>query len=131
MEDLKARVAYLRGLAEGMKLDSGDPQGKMLHEVIATLDLMADAIEELSAETEDIDEYLEQLDEDVRDLEAEVFGDEGIVEVTCPHCGETVCIDEELGEDESMDLRCPNCGELIYEYEEAEEEEGEEPQKED
>ncbi|HHV78957.1 MAG TPA: AraC family transcriptional regulator [Firmicutes bacterium] len=115
MEDLKARVAYLRGLAEGMKLESSSPNGKLLHEVITVLDQVADAISELNDTADDIDEYLEKLDDDLRELEEEVYGEEGVIEVTCPHCGETVCVDEDLDEDENLELRCPNCGELIYE----------------
>ena len=41
---MKEKVAYLKGLAEGMNI-GGEGQGKLLNAMISTMDEMADAID--------------------------------------------------------------------------------------
>ena len=119
---MKEKVAYLRGLAEGMEI-GGDNQGKLLKLMIETMDEMAASLDdnELSLQELDecIDDIYEELDtiedyvfEDEEDDEGEdYFDDEDFVEVECPHCGETVYFDQEMLQGD--DLICPNCNETI------------------
>ena len=119
---MKEKVAYLRGLAEGMEI-GGDNQGKLLKLMIETMDEMAASMDdnELSLQELDecIDDIYEELDtiedyvfEDEEDDEDEdYFDDEDFVEVECPHCGETVYFDQEMLQGD--DLICPNCNETL------------------
>ena len=83
---------------------------------------MVQAISELEVSQAELDEYVETLDEDLADIESEIYGefdDEEneeeplYIEVECPNCHETVYFDEELFDSEE-DLVCPNCHETIY-----------------
>lgn len=127
MNYLYERVAYLRGLAEGMEVSDESKEGKLLLNIIDILEDFADAIDELKEEVTDLDEYVETLDEDLADVEDEVFGeleededdeeDEDIdfVEVECPNCHEVIYLDEDLiYNEEDSEVICPSCHEKIH-----------------
>ena len=123
------KVAYLKGLAEGMKLNADTPEGKMLLAIVDVLDDMAltvedldDGFTELSAQVDEIDEDLGSLEEDCygeecccddedEEDECDCCGDEVLYEVECPSCGNTICINESMLEEGEME--CPNCHELL------------------
>ena len=44
MEFLNERVAYLKGLAEGMKIDENNNEGKLLKNIIEVLEDISEAI---------------------------------------------------------------------------------------
>ena len=52
----------------------------------------------------DIVDADDEVDEDDYDEEYEA----GLYEITCPQCGEVVCVDEDMLAND--DLACPNCG---------------------
>lgn len=115
--DLKAKVAYLKGLAEGAGVEAGTPEGKVLAGILGILEEMADTFEDLWDSQESLEEYLDSMDSDLAKLEDEYYGeeeDEDLIEVDCPVCGEMVCVDPDLlDEEESLELVCPGCGEII------------------
>ncbi len=111
---IQEKAAYLKGLAEGVKLDENTAEGKVLTKV---LDLLSD----LAADAKDLREYVEELDEDLGDVESELWGDEddedededddtAFYETQCPKCGETVCFDDSIDPEEVV---CPACGETF------------------
>lgn len=125
MEYLYERVSYLKGLAEGLKIDESTDQGKLVTKIIDVLSDFADAINELSDTQNELDEYVEAIDEDLSNVEDEIYGDEDdscgfdedeedydYIELECPHCKETVYLDEDLVESGEQ-LICPNCHEAI------------------
>ena len=128
---LSERTAYLKGLMEGMKIDTETNEGKLFKAIVDTLDDMAltvsdmedvvDAVcDELDSIEEDLDtieEYLlddedddEDYEEDDEDDEFD-FGDETIYEVKCPSCGSVINLDEEMLEAGAID--CPDYGEEL------------------
>jgi DNA-directed RNA polymerase subunit delta len=123
MEYLYERIAYLRGLAEGMKIDENSDNGKLMLNILEVLSDFADAINELNDAHVELDEYVEALDEDLSNIEDELYGEDDLedeedydyIEVECPHCHEYVYLDEELLEN-GEEVTCPNCHEPI-EYE--------------
>ena len=127
MEYLYERVAYLRGLVEGLGIEDTSKEGKVIVNIIDILNDFADAINELNEYQEELDEYVEAIDEDLSNVEDELFeedyddddyddfedeDDYDYVEVECPHCKEYVYLDEELL-DSGEEVLCPNCHELI------------------
>ena len=137
---LSERTAYLKGLMEGMEIDTETKEGKLFKAIIETLDDMAltvsdvedvvDAVcDELDSIEEDLDaieDYLldEEDDEYDDDDEAEDdfdFGDEVIYEIKCPVCNAVINLDEEMLEAGSIE--CPDCGEeLEFDADDVEEE---------
>lgn len=145
METIK-KVAYLKGLAEGMELDENTKEGKLLKAIIEVLgDIVEDAadledyVAELSEQVDAVDEDLSTLEdvvyEELDDEDDDEFDcdgdcdccdwDEDFYEITCPKCNEEFEVDEETLLDGGID--CPNCGEpLEFDLEDGEEEEIEE-----
>lgn len=73
MEYLFERVAYLKGLAEGVKIDENTNEGKLLVKMIDVLDDMAIAINELAETQDELDEYVDIIDEDLSAVENDTF----------------------------------------------------------
>ena len=120
---LKERVAYLKGLAEGLGVDSESKEGKLFSNIIDILSAMAEEIQELSENALDIGEELDAISDDLADVEEFLFDDDydneddddddyffgdfdddddyDDDECDCEFC---------RGEDFSLEIECPNCG---------------------
>lgn len=129
--NLTEKVAYLKGLAEGMELED-KKQGKLLLAIIETLDSMAQAIADNEAELMELTAQVDEIDDDLASVEDDFYGDdehdhcdcgceddeeeEEFYEVECPECGETIYLDEDLLKEEF--IVCPNCNtEIELEFE--------------
>lgn len=121
MEDLKARVAYLQGLAQGMPPgDTGE--NKIIHGIIDVLGDFAETISSIESQHEELEDYVESIDEDLYTLEDQVLDDESMdddtdsyMEVKCPNCGETVYFDSSILEDDDVvEVICPQCEEVVF-----------------
>ncbi len=136
---LTEKSAYLKGLMDGMKLDTEENEGKLLAAIVDLLGDMSKVVSEveettlaISDELDDIEDDLDEIydylsDEDEEDFDDEDededdedydeyedddydFDDSVVYEVTCK-CGEVINFDDETLEEGSMN--CPNCGELL------------------
>ena len=146
------KLAYIKGLCEGLGLEETTKEGKIL---LAVVDLLDDVTEAVSGHDADIDQIFDEIDaideedeeeeeccyhhgphhgphhheecgchhhhhdedewddeewddeedEDLTDLYDE---ENPLYEITCPNCGEVVCMDEDMLF--SPDCACPNCG---------------------
>jgi DNA-directed RNA polymerase subunit RPC12/RpoP len=119
------KVAYLKGLIEGLGVDEGTKEGRIIKAIVDVLDDMALTVSDMEDGLSEISEQVDAIDEDLEDLEKDFYGDEDsdeddeddedddsdYYEVTCPKCGEKVYLDEELLSDGEM--TCPNCGEKL------------------
>ena len=138
---LSEKAAYLRGLMDGLKLDTETTEGKMisaivdllgdmskkvtdiedttiaisdeLDEIEEDLDAIEDFIMDEEEDDEDDDYYdFDDEDEDEFDDEGFDFGDEdSTIYEVECACGEIIDFDEETLEQGSM--VCPNCGETL------------------
>ncbi len=123
MKYLLEKVSYLRGLADGMELDQSSKEGKLLVNIIDVLEEFAVVMDEMDEDINDIDEFVDVLDQDLQEVEEEVYGDFeddldldfDLDEVECPECGETIYTDLDCFCDDSsnMELQCPKCGCII------------------
>ncbi len=128
--NLTEKVAYLKGLMEGLGIDETKPENKIIKAMADILDDMALSVSELSDEVDALDEYVEEIDEDLADIEEiayedddddddedydeeyddedddEDYDDSEFYETTCPHCGEVVYLDESI---DPTNIICPNC----------------------
>ena len=141
---LAEKAAYLKGLMDGIKLDTEKDENRLLKAVVDLLQDMAVSIDDLednaiavSDELDEIEENLDAIDEflmdededdedDYDDYEDEYgFGDEDeydfdedpLYEVTCPKCG-TV---HQFSEKDLLEgsKPCSKCGELLeFEFDE-------------
>ena len=76
MSKISDRVSYLQGLAEGMKLNTEKDSNRLLLGVLDVLADISEAMDELEASHEELSEYVDSIDEDLADLEAELYDDE-------------------------------------------------------
>ena len=134
---LTERIAYIKGLAEGLNLDESKDEVKVLKAMMELLDDMAEAVTDLGELYDEMTEVVDEIDEDLANLEEELYEDDCCdccdccdddcdcgccddddcdcdcvyYEVTCPKCNETINVDEDLlleGE-----VQCPVCGEIL------------------
>lgn len=120
-EDLAKRIGYLEGLVKGLDLE-GSSEGKIFQELTGILSQMADSIKEIKGTQARLEEYIESIDEDMEDLENEVYGTEEI-ELECPECHEVVTLDDDaFAEDDDVDIVCPRCNTVMYTIQERDKE---------
>ena len=75
MSKLTDRTSYLKGLADGMKLNMEKDTNQLLMEVLNVLQEMAEEMERMSDAHDELNEYVESIDDDLADLEDVLFGD--------------------------------------------------------
>ena len=125
---ISEKSAYLKGLMDGLNLNTETNEGKMIAAIVELLGditkkvtdienttiAISDELDEIEEDLDAIEDYIldEDEDEDEEYEEGFDFGDEEstIYEVECA-CGEIINFDEETLEKGSM--TCPNCGELL------------------
>ncbi len=73
---LSEKIAYIKGLAEGLKLQSDSKEGKIILSIIEALEsvdeefsMVYEEIDELADMIDETDEYVEAVDEDLSDVE--------------------------------------------------------------
>ena len=117
---ISEKVAYLKGLAEGLNIDTDkSKEGKLINVMIDILDEIALSIEDLEENSLALGEEIDVLSDDLADVEDIVFDDEDEdeddeeefdddwFEVECPSCDEVLVVDEDALEEGY--IKCPNC----------------------
>jgi len=127
MSRMTDRISYLQGLAEGMKLNPEKDSHKLILGILDVLGEVGASFEVLTESHNELSEYVQSIDEDLADLEADLYDDEdedlaedeeignieAVIEYECPHCGTTIEIDpDEVDFDE--DALCPQCGKELF-----------------
>ncbi len=129
------KVAYLKGLTEGLELNTEKKEGKLLAAIIDVLEDIALELSDIEDAQEELGDGLDAVSDDLEDVEDLLYGegddmyelddlgeDEDCYATTCPTCEETIYFDESVLED--GEVVCPNCGEkLEFDLESLEEEE--------
>lgn len=126
--DLSEKVAYLKGLQEGLHLNASAPETKLFAQISDILGDMADTLETLSQDHQELSDRVDEIDMDLGDLETLVLtgdtepeDDSATYEVECPKCGEKITFDEPMLD--KGGIQCPNCGtELEFDLDGASEE---------
>ena len=131
------KVAYLKGLAEGMGVEDAG-QGKLFKVIIDILEDLALDLADTKDALEDLTDGVEEVSDDLAELEEEFYScecacccpaeddedeeeddeeddaeDDGTVfySVKCPGCGSVLTVDEDILDE--GDFECPECGEVI------------------
>ena len=137
---ISEKAAYLKGLMDGLDLDTGKAEGKMIASIVELLGDMAkrlsdveettiaisDELDEIEEDLDAIEDYImddddddddyfdddDDYDDDDFDDEGFDFGDEDttVYEVVCA-CGNVIDFDEETLEKGS--IICEECGETL------------------
>lgn len=123
---ISEKVAYVKGLAEGLGVDKEEKTGKIISEMLAILSDVADKLDGVKDDCENLKQYVEEIDEDLEVLEDEVYGDGECCcddDCDCDDCCDDEYEDDECGcgcvcEDDEDDcdccdgciVTCPHCG---------------------
>jgi DNA-directed RNA polymerase subunit RPC12/RpoP len=138
------RIAYIKGLAEGMALDKTSNEGKLFAAIIEALEDIAlevadttERVDMIDSDLADVEDYIDDLEEAFDDdwddeewyddeEEDEDADDDGVYEFECPNCHETVYFDDSIFEDddEDFELECPACGAKLDSLFELDDEDG-------
>ena len=113
------RVAYVRGLFEGLDFSAEKKEGRILQAMLDLLEDMALSIEDLEEENDALQDVIDTMVEDMyddddsydelEDDDIELDPEADLFQVICPSCGEEIYIDESTLEMGS--IGCPACGE--------------------
>ena len=128
--EITEKVADLKGLREGMKLDTETNEGKILSAMVDILEDIGLELEDLWNAQGELEDGLDVVSDDLEDIEDIVYDeddedesfddeyyeddaedDEDCYATTCPTCEETIYFDESVLED--GEVICPNCGEKL------------------
>ncbi len=113
---ISEKVAYLKGLAEGLNLDTEkSKEGKLISVMIGILEEVGLSIEDLEENAHALGEEIDALSDDLADVESVVYDEENEdedfdddwFEVECPNCEEPLVIDDKALADGF--IQCPNC----------------------
>ena len=102
------KVASLKGLAEGLNLDTEkSKEGKLISVMIGILEELAMSVEDLEENALNLGEEIDVLSDDLADVEEVVFDvdDEALAdgEVECPGCGTRYAMELSDDEDEESE----------------------------
>lgn len=120
MNSLKQKVAYLHGLTRGLDVKGSSSEGKVIIGILDVLDSIAEEVEDLYVSQQDLESYVDSIDEDLEHLEEvvyeeEIYDEDEYVELNCPACNEAVEVPVELMEtEEDIEVTCPVCGETMF-----------------
>ena len=114
---ISEKIAYLKGLMEGMNVDTESNEGKLFAAVVDVLDEIALEVEDLTDEVVELGDGLDVISDDLSDVEDIVYDEwdddeedeeEECYATTCPECEEEIFFDDTMLED--GEIICPNCG---------------------
>ena len=113
---ISEKVAYLKGLAEGLGLDPESSKESKTHfryeNILEDIGL---SISELDEEITELGEEIDVLSDDLSDVEEVVFeedeDEEDFFEIKCPNCKEIIALDSEALD--NGEIVCPNCKETL------------------
>jgi len=120
------KLAYLKGLVEGLGLDETKKDTKVINNLITLLEDVVLSVTSLEEGFAEMQQQIDAVDEDLGEVEKDLYEDDDececckdkdaaaddiYYEVTCPTCGDTIHLDDELISMREID--CPNCGEKL------------------
>lgn len=120
---INEKVAYMKGMFEGMALDTEQSkEAKLIGSILEVLEEIGLSLEDIDNSFDAVDEEINAIYDDIDELEDAIFededddecccgdcdcDDEDFFEVDCPNCGEPLCIDEDILAEGS--IQCPSC----------------------
>ncbi len=131
MSNLSEDAARILGLIEGSGVDTDSKEGKIIAKLAEVVYALAGELNSLRKDHEELDDYVESIDNDLSDLEEAFFedrdgedldededededgSDDRTVEYACPHCGSPMSFSIDDFDFEE-DYLCPNCHKPLF-----------------
>ena len=132
MSEVSKKVAYLKGMAEGMNLQEDSMQNRLILRMLEALEEISEELEAIEARQDEAEQYIDELDSDLGDVEEFLFGEEDEEEDCGCGCGHHHHHDEDEWDDEEeydeededdgidfIEYECPHCKTSVYYDQEA------------
>lgn len=121
MSEITNRASYLKGLADGLKLNKETTEGQLLSEVISLLGDMADMVDALDDEQAFIEDKLDEMEDVIEIMGDEIYADDDcdccdddVYTLVCEKCGAEIDFtSDDLDDIAHGDFMCPECGTII------------------
>ena len=75
--ELKEKVAYIKGMMEGMEFDTATKEGKLLAAVVDVLEEMAKEVTNIDEDVDTLYDEVDAMSEDLEDVENFLFDEDG------------------------------------------------------
>ena len=119
------KAAYIKGLMEGMSIDTSKGEGKVLAAMADLLEDLSLTVLDIEDETATLRDYIEEIDEDLGAVEEDFYC---VDDFDCDCDDDCCCCDDDCDCDcdcddddcdccdccECLELECPACGEPVY-----------------
>ena len=135
---LTEKMSYLKGFIDALDIQKDTKEWKVIEQMTSVMDEMVVYIEDLQNQVDELSELCENLDEDLGEVEQELFSTDGLddddlddyddddlnegfeddnqlYETTCPTCGRTIILDESLLEEGGVECSCGQSLEFDFE----------------
>ena len=128
MSELSDKIAYIKGLCAGIDFSTDTPEGKLLMAIVDALGSVKDELDAVRDDHEELAEYVDVLDNDLEELEGEVYGDDedydedddddeddedDDCDCGCHHHHSDNSLSDALMDHPLAERPCPNCGKPI------------------
>ena len=135
---LTEKMSYLKGFIDALDIQQDTKEWKVIEQMTSVMDEMVVYIEDLQNQVDELSELCENLDEDLGEVEQELFSTDGLddddlddyddddlnegfeddnqlYETTCPTCGRTIILDESMLEEGGVECSCGQSLEFDFE----------------
>lgn len=119
MSEISNRAAYLKGLADGLKLDKETTEGQLIDGILNLLGDMSEEMEMLDQEQAFLADKIDEMDDVIEMIGDEAFGvdyddDDDMYTLVCENCGAEIDLTgDDLDDIADGVFKCPDCGEVI------------------
>ena len=73
MESIGEKIAYLKGLAEGLKVDESTSEGKIIKGILEVLADLSASVSDMEDDMFEMQEVIDEIDEDLAEVEDEIY----------------------------------------------------------
>lgn len=117
MSSLMAKISSIKQIIEGLGKDNNSEENKVLLELTNIIYEIAEKVDKLENTQQEINEYVTVLDENLGNIEEEIYGFEeedeefnlyDYVDIKCNKCCEMLAIEKHMIQSEKS-IPCPNC----------------------
>lgn len=119
MSEISNRASYLKGLADGLKLDKTTTEGQLIDGLLNLVSDISDELEMLDQEQGFLADKIDEMDDVIEMIGDETFGydndeDDDMYTLVCENCGAEIDLTgDDLDDIADGVFKCPDCGEVI------------------
>lgn len=119
MSKISNRASYLKGLADGLKLDKTTTEGQLIDGLLNLVSDISGELEMLDQEQGFLADKIDEMDDVIEMIGDETFGydddeDDDMYTLVCENCGAEIDLTgDDLDDIADGVFKCPDCGEVI------------------